>query len=379
MRLMPRILVIVVAGLAGTSLVAAASVESTTSTSPAKPVIGKPSATPKQPVAGNRFTVSFAVTRSDTGAPLTRGRMLCDPSVGGRVLRHAESFAGGRARLALVVPADAAGKLLKVKVTIRAGRSATRVAGFHVMAPAAPALSVGDSTVMEGNAGTTTLSLPVTLSTASARTVSVGYATANGTAVAPSDYAAASGTLTFPPGETAKTIAVAVVGDTAVEPNETLTVALSSPVEAVLGRSVATGTITNDDTAVPVTPGEYKGATQIGNYVFFSVLPSRALARFRVNDLPLRCGGVRLSGGEDLGESTYPINKNGRFSGTTSWTGSVVEGDVEWTRRFTRLTGVFGSATSATGTISVTTEMNYKGRHYTCYSGGVGWSATLQG
>ena len=379
MRLMRRILVVTVVGLAGASLVASASVEGTTATSPAKPVIGKPSATPKQPVAGKRFTVSFPVTRGDTGTPLTRGRMTCDPSVGGRVLRHAESFAGGRARLALVVPTDAAGKLLKVKVTIEAGRSTTRVASFHVVEPATPAISIGDAGVPEGNAGTTTLSFPVTLSTAAARIVSVGYATANGSAVAPSDYAAASGTLTFQPGETAKTITVGIVGDTSVEPNETLIVALSSPVGAVLGRSVASGTITNDDTAVPVTPGEYKGATRIGNYVFFSVLPSRVLARFRVNDLPLRCGGVRISGGEDLGESTYPINKNGRFWGTTNWTGSVVEDDVEWTRRTTNLNGAFNSSTSASGWISVTTEMNYQGRHYTCSSGTVTWSATLQG
>lgn len=377
MRPVRRTVIIFGVCLAGAALVAAAPVVS--GTTPSKPVIGKPRAVPPRPVAGQRFAVTFAVTRADTGRPLTRARMTCDPSIGGRTIRHTDSFAGGKARLALVVPADAAGKLLKVKVTVRTAQSATRVSTFHVAPPATPALSIGDATVTEGNAGTATLSFPVTLSSPAARAVTVGYATADGTAVAPSDYAAASGTVTFSPGETARTIAVGVVSDVAVEPSETLTVTLSAPVNATLGRGAATGTITNDDTAAPVTPGEYKGATRIGNYVFFTVLPSRAVTRFRVNDLPQRCGGVRTSGGEDLGDSVYAINKNGKFSGTTTWTGSVVEDDVEWTRRDTKLVGTFGSPTAATGTISVTTEMNYKGRHYTCSSGVVSWSATLQG
>ena len=363
--------------LAGAALVAAAPIVS--GTAPSKPVIGKPRATPAHPLAGQRFAVTFAITSAGTGRPLTRARVTCDPSIGGRTLRHADSFAGGRARLTLVIPADAAGKLLKVKVTVRTVQSATRVSTFHVAAAAAPSVSIGDAAVTEGNTGTATLSFPVTLSSPAARPVSIGYATVDGTAVAPSDYVAASGTLTFSPGETARTIPVGVVSDTAVEPNETLTMTISGPVNATIGRGAATGTITNDDTAAQVTPGEYKGATRIGNYVFFSVLPSRAVTRFRVNDLPQRCGGMRTTGGEDLGDSVYVINKNGKFSGTTSWTGSVVDDDVEWTKRDTRLVGTFTSPTTATGTISVTTQMNYQGRHYTCSSGVVSWSATLQG
>jgi hypothetical protein len=98
-----------------------------------KPVIGAAVTTPKVAVAGKRFTVSFPVTRSDTGAPLTRGKMICNPSVAGQVIRHAESFTGGRARLSFVVPANSAGRLLKVKVTIKAaGQSTTKVATFRI-------------------------------------------------------------------------------------------------------------------------------------------------------------------------------------------------------------------------------------------------------
>ena len=134
------------------------------------------------------------------------------------MIRHRSRSKGGTARLAFVVPANAAGDLLKVKVTIKAGRqSATKVATFRVQERPKPSLSIGDASAPEGNAGTTTPSFPVTLSAPSTQTVSVSYGTADGTATAGGDYTTASGTLTFSPGETAKTIIVAVVGDTAVE------------------------------------------------------------------------------------------------------------------------------------------------------------------
>src|SRR5512144_2636279 len=74
------------------ALVSSVQVASGTTSASAKPVIGKPKAVPAQPVAGKPFTVSFRVTRSDTGKPLTRGTMICDPSVAGKVIAHAESF-----------------------------------------------------------------------------------------------------------------------------------------------------------------------------------------------------------------------------------------------------------------------------------------------
>jgi hypothetical protein len=115
---------------------------SATSTTPApattpaatvKPVIGAPAATPAKAAAGKRFTVAFPVTRSDNGAPLTSGKMICDPSVSGKVITHAESFTGGTAKLSFTVPKAAKGKVLKVKVTIRSGDlSTTRIATFHI-------------------------------------------------------------------------------------------------------------------------------------------------------------------------------------------------------------------------------------------------------
>jgi hypothetical protein len=106
----------------------------TTTAASVKPLIGTPATTPGRAVAGKKFSVSFPVTRSDNGKPLATGKMICDPSVQGKVIRHAESFRGGTARLTFTVPKSAKGKLLKVKVTIRAGdKSTTRIATFRVM------------------------------------------------------------------------------------------------------------------------------------------------------------------------------------------------------------------------------------------------------
>ncbi len=92
-----------------------------------------------------------------------------------------------------------------------------------------PALSVNDVTVSEGNAGTANATFTVTLAPVSGRTVTVDYATEDGTATAPADYIAATGTLTFLPGQTSRTVSVAVRGDLLDEINETYVVNLSNP------------------------------------------------------------------------------------------------------------------------------------------------------
>jgi hypothetical protein len=116
-----------------------------------------------------------------------------------------------------------------------------------------PTVSIADASVLEGDVGTTTLSLPVALSGPSGREVDVDYTTADGTATAGSDYAATTGTLVFAAGETSKQIHVTVNGDILVEGDETFTVTLSAPFNADLDTVafVATGTITNDDNVGP--------------------------------------------------------------------------------------------------------------------------------
>jgi hypothetical protein len=115
---------------------------------------------------------------------------------------------------------------------------------------ATPAISVGDASVLEGDAGDTTLSFDVTMSQVSAGTASVHFATSDGTAtVGGGDYDAATGTVTFDPGDDTKQIDVTVHGDTTYEGDETFTVNLSDPLGATIDVDTATGTIQNDDNA----------------------------------------------------------------------------------------------------------------------------------
>ena len=88
----------------------------------------------------------------------------------------------------------------------------------------------------------------VKLNTPATKTITVNYATKNGTAVAPTDYNATSGTLSFLKGETVKNLVVKIKGDAVREANETFSLVLSAPTAPyTLQVTQAIGTITNDD------------------------------------------------------------------------------------------------------------------------------------
>jgi hypothetical protein len=112
-----------------------------------------------------------------------------------------------------------------------------------------PSLSIADAFTTEGDTGSKSLALVATLSSASSSTVTVAWATADGTAAAGSDYTASTGTLTFDPGTLSRSISVTVTGDTTVEADETFLVNLSAPVGATVADGQALGTILNDDVA----------------------------------------------------------------------------------------------------------------------------------
>jgi uncharacterized repeat protein (TIGR01451 family) len=110
-----------------------------------------------------------------------------------------------------------------------------------------PSLAVNDIAIAEGNAGPTTATFTVTLSSASLAEVTVNYATQDVSATAGTDYVYTDGILTFAPGQTSRTIDVTVNGDTDFEPIETFQVVLSSPSSAMIADGVGIGTIPNDD------------------------------------------------------------------------------------------------------------------------------------
>ena len=127
-----------------------------------------------------------------------------------------------------------------------------------------PTLSVAHVTTSNENA--TNLVATVTLSGVSSQTVTVNYATANGTATAGSDYTSTSGTLTFSAGDTSKTVNIPILADTVDEENETFTFTLSSSLNAAISTSsgIGTMTITDDDAAPTISINDVTSAETAG-------------------------------------------------------------------------------------------------------------------
>ena len=122
--------------------------------------------------------------------------------------------------------------------------------GVAIGSSTAPSLSIDNVTVNDGTAGATAV-FAVTLSKAATTAVTVGYATADGTAHAGTDYKATSGTLTFSPGTVSQTISVPINPDTTAKASETFQVNLSNAVGAGLGVTSGTGTIIDTIVAPP--------------------------------------------------------------------------------------------------------------------------------
>lgn len=103
-----------------------------------------------------------------------------------------------------------------------------------------PSVVISDVTVRE-SLGTAVFTL--SLSAPSGRDVSVDRATADGSAIAPDDYQADAGTLTFPAGTTSRTLTVTVVPDLVAEDPENFYVILSNVANATLADGLGIGTI----------------------------------------------------------------------------------------------------------------------------------------
>ena len=180
-----------------------------------------------------------------------------------------------------------------------------------------PAISVGDATVQEAEGAV--LAFTATLSHASSRTVTVDYATSDGSAQAGSDYTATSGALTFNAGDTSQTIEVAVLTDSDDEGQETLTLTLSNPSQATLDDATGTGTIENgesssgtqdDPPAVTLTavfasvPATHNGAL----FTFeldFSVNVRSGYANIRDHAFSLDVGKVKTAQRRTQGTNQY--------------------------------------------------------------------------
>jgi hypothetical protein len=219
-----------------------------------------------------------------------------------------------------------------------------------------PFLSVDSPSVSEGDNGTKTLTFTVRMTNPSYQSIGVDYATADGTATAGSDYAAAGGTLTFAPGETSKTVAVTVFGDTTYEPDETLTLQLSNAVNGSLisANAVGTGTITNDDAAPTVSvnsPSVAEGDSGTTNLTFTVSLSSPSYQAVVVS---YATADGTATAGSDYGAATGTVT----FApGETSKTVAVtVNGDRTFEPDETLKLNVTLGGTTVTGTGTVAND-----------------------
>ena len=125
-----------------------------------------------------------------------------------------------------------------------------------------PAISISDVSIQEGDTGTKTANLTVSLSKASGKPIGVQFSTADSTAIAGIDYIGTGAPLTFNPGETQKTVAVVINGDTFFEADETFFVNLMNPVDATIADAQGVVTIANDDTLKLILDESGPGANQ---------------------------------------------------------------------------------------------------------------------
>src|SRR6266446_7161580 len=134
------------------------------------------------------------------------------------------------------------------------GRASARNANLFLAQGAGPTLSINDRSQVEGNGTPSVMVFTVTLTASGTHApVTVIYATADGSATAPSDYSSRNGALDFPAGtgNATMTISVPIIPDTIVEPDETFFVNLTNADGATITKGQGVGTIINDDGPTP--------------------------------------------------------------------------------------------------------------------------------
>ncbi len=178
-------------------------------------------------------------------------------------------------------------------------------------APSVPSLSINDVTQAEGSVANQMV-FTVTLSTTSAQTVTVNYASADGTATSPSDFTAIpTQTLTLNPGETSKPISVTINGDTTAEPDESFVINLSGAANATISDAQGTGTLANDDSAGSAGSVQFSSLT-------YSINENAATATITVTRTLGSSGAVSVDYGTSNGSATAGQDYTAA-SGTLTW------------------------------------------------------------
>lgn len=141
-------------------------------------------------------------------------------------------------------------KTLTVKITSVSGEPVGSAVGSVKIIDNDPQIqaSIADSTIIEGNSGTSDIIFPVNLTAASEIPVSFDYYTLDGTATGGVDYEITRGTITIPAGQTTTSIRVPVIGDSKIERSSMIfNMVLNNPQGIAFSRDRATGTIRDND------------------------------------------------------------------------------------------------------------------------------------
>ena len=282
----------------------------------------------------NELTASFSSVPAEHGGPGEAARFTFDlsfseePKVGYRKLRDdAFTVSGGDVKGAkrkvqgsnqswtITVEPDG---WSTVNISLPGGRSCTSHAAVctddgrmlsntpstTVSGPGA--LSVADASAHENTDDA--LNFVVSLDRPSTLTVTVGYATSNATATAGTDYTATSGTLTFNPGDIAKSVLVPVLNDAIDDGGETLTLTLSNATNARIADATATGTIDNSD------PMPAAWAARFGRSVASHVLDALEARLETASGSYVRLGGHQLGGAPDVREAVERLAPDDNLS-----------------------------------------------------------------
>ena len=226
-----------------------------------------------------------------------------------------------------------------------------------------PDITINDVSVTEGNSGTKTVDFTVSLSAANpTQTVTVNFATADGSASSSSDYQANSGLVSFSPGQTSQPVTITINGDTSLESNETFFVNLSNPTNAAILDGQGQGTILEDDSPPTLTIADVsqnEGNASTTTFTFTVHLSAPALTGGVTFDIATADGTAQDGGvsedtdyvGQSLTSQTIPAGSQDYLFNVTVNGDLSIEPNETFSVNVSNVTGATVGDGTAVGTI----------------------------